>query len=135
MDSLDGVMVIAATNRPESLDGALMRSGRFDTKIYIPLPDKESIAELLRSTLDPIPYEANIDMLAEKLDGYTCADIVAIANKAKEIYVKRQIIEGEDAVGPMKDEDILDIISKVKSSVSEEERKRYDELKSFESIL
>lgn len=136
MDSLDGVMVIAATNRPESLDGALMRSGRFDTKIYIPLPDKASITDLLTGTLAPVPYEADIDMIAEKLDGYTCADIVAIANKAKEIYVKRQIIAGEgEEASPIGNDDILGIISKVKSSVSIEERKRYDELKSFESIL
>ena len=136
MDSLDGVMVIAATNRPETLDDALMRSGRFDTKIYIPLPDKASIAELLKGTLDPVPYDADIDMLSEKLDGYTCADIVAIANKAKEIYVKRQIVAGDDAeVAPVSSEDILGIIAKVKSSVSAEDRKRYNELKAFESIL
>ena len=136
MDSLDGVMVIAATNRPDSLDGALMRAGRFDTKIYIPLPDKESIRELLSSTLEPIPYDADIDLLAEKLDGYTCADIVAIANKAKEIYVKRQIIAGDDAEAqPVNTDDILDIISKVKSSVSEEDRRKYEAMKSLESVL
>lgn len=135
MDSLDGVMVIAATNRPESLDSALMRSGRFDTKIYIPLPDKASVHELLKSSLEPIPYSADLDILSEKLDGYTCADIVAIANKAKEIYVKRQIVKGEDNAEEVSTEDILAIIDKVKSSVSPEERKRYESLKSFESIL
>ncbi|MBQ6151272.1 MAG: AAA family ATPase [Mogibacterium sp.] len=136
MDSLDGVMVIAATNRPDSLDGALMRAGRFDTKIYIPLPDRESIRELLSSTLEPIPYDADIDLLAEKLDGYTCADIVAIANKAKEIYVKRQIIAGDDAEAqPVNTDDILGIINKVKSSVSEEDRKKYEAMKSLESVL
>lgn len=136
MESLDGVMVIAATNRPDSLDGALMRSGRFDTKIYIPMPDKESIKDLLSSTLEPIPYDADIDLLAEKLDGYTCADIVAIANKAKETYVKRQIIAGDGAdVKPVNTDDILGIISKVKSSVSEEDRKKYEAMKSFESVL
>ena len=135
MDSLDGVMVIAATNRPESLDSALMRSGRFDTKIYIPLPDKASIKALLEGSLEPIPYSADLDVLSEKLDGYTCADIVAIANKAKEIYVKRQILKGEDNAEKISTEDILAIIDKVKSSVSPEERKRYESLKSFESIL
>ena len=135
MDSLDGVMVIAATNRPESLDGALMRSGRFDTKIYIPLPDKASIMELLKGSLEPMPHNADLELLSEKLDGYTCADIVAIANKAKEIYVKRQIVKGEENAEKISTEDILSIISKVKSSVSPEERKRYESLKSFESIL
>ena len=135
MESLDGVMVIAATNRPESLDGALMRSGRFDTKIYIPLPDKESIKSLLSSSLEPMPHDADLDFLAEKLDGYTCADIVAIANKAKEIYVKRQIVKGEEEAEKISSKDVLDIISKVKSSVSPEDRKRYEELKSFESLL
>ena len=135
MDSLDGVMVIAATNRPEVLDEALMRSGRFDTKIYIPLPDKASIKELLRGTLEPMPHNADLDLLAERLDGYTCADIVAIANKAKEVYVKRQIVKGDENADLISTQDVLSIISRVKSSVSEEERKRYEALKSFESIL
>ena len=113
-----------------------MRAGRFDTKIYIPLPDKESIKELLSSTLEPIPYNADIDLLSEKLDGYTCADIVAIANKAKEIYVKRQIVAGDGAEAqPVNTGDILGIISKVKSSVSEEDRKKYEAMKSLESVL
>lgn len=113
-----------------------MRSGRFDTKIYIPLPDKESIKDLLTSTLVPVPYDADTDLVAEKLDGYTCADIVAIANKAKEIYVKRQIIAGDDAEAePVSTDDILGIISKVKSSVSEEDRKKYEAMKSLESVL
>ena len=134
MDSLDGVMVIAATNRPESLDDALVRSGRFDTKIYIPMPDHESIKELLTSTLEPVPYEMDADAVASKLEGYTCADIVAVANKAKELYVKKKIINGDDT-HPVSEADIMNIISKVKSSVSEEERARYESLKSYESIL
>jgi transitional endoplasmic reticulum ATPase len=135
MDSLDGVMVIAATNRPEALDGALMRSGRFDTKIYIPLPDKASIEELLKGSLEPVPYDVDMDLLAEKLDGYTCADIVAIANKAKEVYVKRQIVKGEENAEIVCTDDLIEIISRVKSSVSEEERARYESLRSFESVL
>ncbi|MBQ6389268.1 MAG: AAA family ATPase [Mogibacterium sp.] len=135
MDSLDGVVVIAATNRPYSLDAALMRSGRFDTKIYIPMPDKESIKELLKSTLEPIPFDIDLDKLAEQLDGYTCADIVAVANKAKEIYVKRQIVSSDGKAAPVSTKDMLDILSKVKSSVSEEDRKKYEEMREFESIL
>ena len=135
MDSLNGVMVIAATNRPESLDDALVRSGRFDTKIYIPLPDKDSIRELLTSTLDPVPFEIDADDIAGRLDGYTCADIVAVANKAKENYVKRQIVSGEDNAAPVSDADIIGIIDKVKSSVSEDERRRYEAMRSYESIL
>ncbi len=135
MDSLNGVMVIAATNRPESLDDALVRSGRFDTKIYIPLPDTESIKELLVSTLKPVPFNMDASAVAEKLDGYTCADIVAVANKAKEIYVKRQIMSSDQDAAPVSEEDIMSIISKVKSSVSEEERRRYETMKQYESIL
>ena len=135
MESLDGVMVIAATNRPETLDDALMRAGRFDTKIYIPLPDKESIKALLVSTLDPAPYEIDVDAAAEKLDGYTCADIVAVANKVKEIYVKRQIMSSDEEAAPISDADLLGVIEKVKSSVSPEERERYESLRSLESVL
>lgn len=65
MESLDGVMVIAATNRPEKLDSALMRAGRFDTKIYIPMPDELSRKELFASSPDKIPY--NLDLFPTRL--------------------------------------------------------------------
>ena len=60
---------------------------------------------------------------------------MAIANKAKEVYVKRQIVKGDENADLISTQDVLSIISRVKSSVSEEERKRYEALKSFESIL
>jgi SpoVK/Ycf46/Vps4 family AAA+-type ATPase len=82
-----------------------------------------------------VPYDVDMDLLAEKLDGYTCADIVAIANKAKEVYVKRQIVKGEENAEIVSTDDLIEIISRVKSSVSEEERARYESLRSFESVL
>ncbi len=82
-DVLDGVVVIAATNRPDQLDSALLRPGRFDRLIYIPLPDAESRVAQWKLRLaerpggDAIDYEA----LADASDGYTGAEIAHIANR------------------------------------------------------
>ena len=133
MESLDGVMVIAATNRPEKLDSALMRAGRFDTKIYIPMPDELSRKELLVGSLGKIPYNLDLDLCSKELEGYTCADIVGIANKAKEFFVKRSISSGKDI--PISDGDFKEILSKVKPSVLEAEINRYEKMQEMESFL
>ena len=133
MESLDGVMVIAATNRPEKLDSALMRAGRFDTKIYIPMPDELSRKELLVGSLGKIPYNLDLDLCSKELEGYTCADIVGIANKAKEFFVKRSISSGKDI--PISDDDFKEILSKVKPSVLEAEINRYEKMQELESFL
>lgn len=133
MESLDGVMVIAATNRPEKLDSALMRAGRFDTKIYIPMPDEASRKALFASSLGKIPYSLDLDLCAKEMEGYTCADIVGIANKAKEFFVKRSITSKEDI--PLSEDDFREILSKVRPSVLEAEISRYEKMREFESFL
>ncbi len=84
MDGLgtgDGVLVIGATNRPELLDEALVRPGRFDYFIYVPLPDHESRLAILRvHTRRMAPYmtddaRAYVDELAEYTEGYSGADL------------------------------------------------------------
>lgn len=130
MESLSGVTVIAATNRPESLDPALLRAGRFDTKIYIPMPDQDSIRQMVAGYLGDMPCDADIDAITESLAGYTCADVAAIINKAKALYVNRSIA-GQDE--PLHTSDIMDIISRVKPSVSPEEAAAYEAQRCLES--
>ena len=132
METLSGVTVIAATNRPENLDSALMRAGRFDTKIYIPLPDKDSIEQLMISSMDKVPCEADFEKLATKLEGYTCADIVAICNKAKTEYVKREIA-GDTT--PLKLQNFESIISSIKPSLSAKDIEKYNKQKKLQSLL
>lgn len=82
--SRDGVLVLAATNRADSLDPALLRPGRFDRKLIITLPDKMTRRELLKfATKDvEVDDEINFDRLAGKTHGFSCSEITAMVNEA-----------------------------------------------------
>lgn len=80
----DGVFVIATTNRPDKIDPAVLRSGRIDYKIYVPMPDEESRKALFKVGLKGRPADSRVDYdrLAEMTDGYLASDIAAIVQKA-----------------------------------------------------
>lgn len=94
-------IVIAATNRPWSLDSAALRGGRFDSKIYIPLPDFEARVEFVKrafgkddSSKKPnIPFDSNVSVeyIAGLLEGFGGADIDAVCEKIIEIPLKAEI--------------------------------------------
>lgn len=117
----------------KKLDSALMRAGRFDTKIYIPMPDEASRKELFADSLGKIPHNLDLDFCAGAMEGYSCADIVGVANNAKEFFVKRSISSHDDI--PLSVEDFRQIISKVKPSVPKTELDRYEKMRSIESFL
>ncbi|KAI0982142.1 hypothetical protein GJ496_002988 [Pomphorhynchus laevis] len=80
------IIIIAATNRPNVIDPALLRPGRFDRLIYIPLPDIRTRAEILRIHLASIKLEEEkqiiIDRLASATEGYSGAELVAVCQEA-----------------------------------------------------
>ena len=80
-----GVVLVGATNRPDAIDTAMLRPGRFDKLIYAPPPDKNARALLFEKSLEKAPCEANIDFekLAGMTQGFTGADIVNICREAK----------------------------------------------------
>jgi cell division protease FtsH len=80
----EGIIVIAATNRPDVLDPALLRPGRFDREVVIDLPDMEGRKEILKVHLKKVKVssEVNIDTLARSTPGYSGADLAAIINEA-----------------------------------------------------
>jgi transitional endoplasmic reticulum ATPase len=86
------VVVIAATNRPDIIDPALMRPGRFDRLIYIPPPDDTSRQQILKIYTKKIPMDTtvNIDALTVATKGYSGADIQALCNEAAMNAVRRQ---------------------------------------------
>ncbi len=81
---LDNVVVIAATNRPDILDPALLRPGRFDKIIYVPPPDKRSRLEILRIHTRSVPLAEDVDLelIAEKTKGYSGADLEYLVREA-----------------------------------------------------
>ncbi len=81
---LDNVIVIAATNRPDILDPALLRPGRFDRIIEVPLPDKEARKEIfqIHTRNKPLADDVDFDKLAEITEGFSGADIEAVCKEA-----------------------------------------------------
>ncbi|MFZ0842917.1 MAG: CDC48 family AAA ATPase, partial [Nitrosotalea sp.] len=100
IESLHGVVVLAATNRADMIDTALLRPGRFDKIILVPLPDKEGRKKILEINTKEIPViresmtdgmknpdYVDIDKIAEVTDGMSGADVAAIANTAVSLVI------------------------------------------------
>ncbi|MEM2319339.1 MAG: CDC48 family AAA ATPase [Candidatus Bathyarchaeia archaeon] len=98
LEELRGVVVIAATNRPDIIDPALLRPGRFDKLLYVPLPDLEARKEILKIHLNkkPLAEDVNIEELAKETEGYTGADLAAICNTAVMLAIREHVIGNKD---------------------------------------
>lgn len=81
---LKNVIIIAATNRPDLIDKALMRPGRLDRIVYVRLPNPETRAEIFKIKLSKIPVsgDVEIELLVDKTDGYSGAEIEAVCKEA-----------------------------------------------------
>lgn len=94
LQDLKGVVVIGATNRPDIIDEALLRPGRFDRILEIPLPDNDSIKEILKIHMVRKPIDKSVDLnkLVELCKGLSGADIAALVNAAALSAIKEHII-------------------------------------------
>lgn len=94
LQDLKGVVVIGATNRPDIIDEALLRPGRFDRILEIPLPDNDSIKEILKIHMVRKPIDKSVDQnkLVELCKGLSGADIAALVNAAALSAIKEHII-------------------------------------------
>jgi transitional endoplasmic reticulum ATPase len=96
LEELRGVVVIAATNRPDIVDPALLRPGRFDRLMNIPPPDMKAREEIFKIHTKKKPLEEiSLKELAERTEGYTGADIAAICNEAVMIAIREYLKEGK----------------------------------------
>jgi transitional endoplasmic reticulum ATPase len=93
IEPLQRVTVIAATNRPDLLDPALLRPGRFDRLIYVPPPDKKARLEIFKVHTRRMPLADDVDLekLAEMTQGYTGADIAAVCREAALIALRENM--------------------------------------------
>lgn len=115
------IMVIAATNKPWAIDSALMRPGRFDEKIFIPLPDFEARKKLFEIQLSKLPVADDLDYeyLAYITDGFNGADIKEVCEKLKMSAIKDSLEKGvEQTIGM---DDVKKIEKDIKTSVSSED--------------
>jgi transitional endoplasmic reticulum ATPase len=93
LDALKDVVVIAATNRPDMVDPALMRPGRIDRILYIPNPDKEAREAILEihTRGKPLAEDVDKDKLAELMEGYSGADIAATCQAASQTAIHEHL--------------------------------------------
>src|SRR5919107_2122237 len=93
LEILTNVVVIAATNRPDIIDPALLRPGRFDRLLYVPPPDRDSRLQIIRihTTKKHLAQDVNLDSLADNTDGYTGADIASLLSTAVMLALREHI--------------------------------------------
>ena len=93
LEDLKGVVVIGATNRPDIIDEALLRPGRFDRLLEVPVPDKDSRKQIfqIHTRKKPLDSDVNLDRLVEMTDGMTGADIATIVNAAAMTAIKEHV--------------------------------------------
>jgi AAA family ATPase len=128
IETLKGVMVLAATNKPQALDLALLRPGRFDELLYVSPPDFPSRKEILniRTKRMAIADDVDIDELARLTDGYSGAELVSVCSQAsKSVVRKSKNMKLEDVFVRM--EDLLDAIKKVKKQITPELAMSYEQ--------
>jgi len=93
LEDLKGVVVIGATNRPDIIDEALLRPGRFDRILEVPAPDKEARKQIfdIHTKKKPLESDVNLDKLVEMTEGMTGADVAALVNAAAMTAIKEHV--------------------------------------------
>ncbi len=129
INELNQVIVLAATNRLDLIDKALLRPGRFDKVIEVPLPDKESRKKIFQAILrdKPLAKDVDLDRLVEQTDGFTGADIAAVCREAGMEVVREAVRKKKD---PNKVKEISmrhfeAALKKIKPSLGKEELAQY----------
>ncbi|RLE89263.1 MAG: AAA family ATPase [Thermoprotei archaeon] len=137
---MKGVMVLAATNRPDILDTALLRPGRFDKVIYIPPPDEKARYEIFKVHTRNMPLSEDVDLerLAKNTKGYTGADIAAVCREAAMNALREALKEPGKPLEEIKVHmrHFEEALRKVGASISESDIRFYEEIgKRFKKLL
>jgi len=142
LESLHNVVVIAATNRPDMIDPALLRPGRFDRLVHISMPDLEGRKKILEIHMKKKPLTEDVDIadIAKKTEGYSGADLSALANEAVMLAIRGIVAKGGDLSQESLQKErvsmknFLDAMEKVRPT-SRTDLTRYDKIiKDFEYV-
>ncbi len=124
-ESNEGVIILAATNRPDVLDPALLRPGRFDRQIVVPLPDIKGREKILKVHMKKVPLASNVDahVIARGTPGFSGADLANLVNEAALLAArKNKRVVGMDEFENAKDKVMMG--AERKSMVMSEEERR-----------
>lgn len=122
--TLQNVVVIAATNRPDMLDPAVLRPGRFDRRVYVPPPDSDARYKIIQIKTSEMPLSEDVDLndLTRRTDGYSGADIDSLVREAG-LNALRRSSESEK----VERDDFSQALENVQPSITEEMIKWYQE--------
>ncbi|MFN7105595.1 MAG: AAA family ATPase, partial [Pyrobaculum sp.] len=128
--TLKNVVVMAATNRPDILDPALLRPGRFDRVFYVPPPDLKARIEIFKVHTRKIKLgnDVNLEELAKRTEGYTGADIAALVREAAMLTLRETIKERAARVKPISMRHFEEALKRIQPSLSPEDIKRYEKM-------
>ncbi|KAF8840933.1 ribosome biogenesis ATPase RIX7 [Paxillus ammoniavirescens] len=149
LDSRKSVYVIAATNRPDMIDPAMVRPGRLDKLLYVDLPSAEERAEILRTLMRKVPLYDDAAgsgaavLIRDSCEGYSGADLAAVVREAGVVALRRVLgslesMDEESAGGGTQErprvvvmlEDFVRAVDKLGPSVSAAQRRKYEALRS-----
>jgi transitional endoplasmic reticulum ATPase len=118
-----GIFVIATSNRPDKVDPAVLRTGRIDKQVYVPMPDDTARKLMFELYLKDRPCEENIDsdILSKKAEGYVASDIAYVVNEAATIAAFNHEQITQDL--------LIKTIEGIKPSISNELLKEYEEMR------
>ncbi len=136
MEVLQGVVVIAATNRPDIMDPALTRAGRFDKLIYIPSPDKESRTQILKVHTKnmPLAEDVNLEAIADRTEGYVGADLENLCREAgmtayredpeATLVFERHFVEAMKSIRASVDQEVLKFYKNIADTLGKSPKER-----------
>jgi transitional endoplasmic reticulum ATPase len=121
IEEMEGVVVIGTTNRPDIVDPALLRPGRFDRLIYVPAPDEKTRMEILKVHTRGMPLKGvSLDKLAKDTDGYSGADLEALSREAA-MFALREDTKAKEITSKHFDK----ALKKIKPSITEDATAKY----------
>jgi transitional endoplasmic reticulum ATPase len=133
---LKNVVVIAATNRPDIMDPALLRPGRFDRIVYVPPPDEDARFEILKVHIRGLRLSDDVKNgdykylrdLARRTEGYTGADLAALVREAAMLALRETIRSNSNQVKPVGIEHFEEALKVVPPSLSKQDIARFEEM-------
>ena len=137
LEELEDVVVVATSNRPDLIDSALLRPGRLDRHVHVPVPDETARRAIfdVHTRSKPLADDVDLDSLARRTEGYVGADIEAVCREAA-MAASRELITGidpediEGGVGNVRidAEHFEQALQEVTPSVTDDTRERYEEI-------
>jgi transitional endoplasmic reticulum ATPase len=124
IEDMEGVVVIGTTNRPDIVDSALLRPGRFDRLIYVPAPDEKTRLEILKVHTKSMPIKSvNLEKIAKETDGYSGADLEALSREAA-MNALREDAKAKEITAKHFDA----ALKKIKPSITEDPAAKYQKV-------